>query len=495
MTATATAAPIALNAVSMTKTFGAKVAVDDVSIQLRRGQIHALLGENGAGKSTLISMLCGAYRPDHGHVEVAGTPVRLASPKEGLTHGVGVVHQDYRLVGGFTVLENLVLGTTSRPNRHSWTLGEQLMAEIGFRLDRDARVSALSVGEKQQLEILRLLFRGAQVLILDEPTAVLTPQQSERLFAALRLLADQGKAILFVSHKLREVAQVSDWVTIMRGGRQVASQPLGVTTHVELANLMMGSDVSAGDEIAPGTPGDVLLRLSNAHTVAGRASSLRGVDIELRAGEILGIAGVSGNGQRDLADLAAGLLAPTKGQRTLSCATVGYVPEDRLAAGLVGSMSVAENLAMRTYRDARQYHPLLLSRRTMAQHALPLIKQFSIPAGPEVPAGALSGGGQQRTILAREISARPDVLVVCQPTRGLDVVSAEAVHAHLVAVRDRGGAVLLVSEDLDEILRLSDRIAVMVNGRVTAEVPRGQADRQQLGLYMSGAEGTQEATP
>ena len=476
---------VLLRATKMSKSFGPKLAVSGTSISLCAGQIHALLGENGAGKSTLISMLCGEYRPDDGQLEIGGNPIRFSSPKDGLDHGVGVVHQDFRLVGAFSVLENLILGTKSRPNRQSWVRAVELMEGVGFDLARDARVSTLSVGEKQQLEILRLLFRGAQVLILDEPTAVLTPQQSERLFQALRLLADQGKAIMFVSHKLREVSCIADWITIMRGGERVLSQALGEATHAELADLMMGVKVDETLSLPVRQSGAPLLVLRDVQTAAGRRSSLGGLDLTICEGEIVGVAGVSGNGQTDLADVAANLMSPTSGSRTFHSHRIGYVPEDRLETGLVGQMTVAENLAFRNYRDASRYHPFYISRKKINADAEPLIKEFAVPASGQVKAGELSGGGQQRTILAREMTAQPDLLVACQPTRGLDVLSAVSVHNRLLAVRELGGGVLLISEDLDELLKLADRVTVIVKGRIVANIARADANRTLIGSYMT----------
>ena len=477
---------VLLRATRMSKSFGPKLAVSATSITLRAGQIHALLGENGAGKSTLISMLSGEYKPDEGEIEIYGHVTRLATPKNGLDHGVGVVHQDFRLVGAFTVLENLVLGTKFRPNNESWTRSVELMRGVGFELSRDTRVSTLSVGEKQQLEILRLLFRGARVLILDEPTAVLTPQQSEALFNALRLLADQGKAIMFVSHKLREVTRVADWITIMRGGHRVLSQRLGETTHAELAGLMMGVNVDDAVTLPPREPGSPLLCLTGVHTSPGRRSSLRGLDVTVHEGEIVGVAGVSGNGQTDLADLAANLIRPTSGSRVFTANRLGYVPEDRLETGLVGQMTIAENLAFRNYRDSSRYHPIYISRKKLNADAVPLIENFAIPSPGYIRAGELSGGGQQRTILAREMTAHPDLLVACQPTRGLDVLSAVGVHDQLLAVRERNGGVLLISEDLDELLKLSDRILVIVNGHIAADISRDVANRTLIGSHMTG---------
>jgi simple sugar transport system ATP-binding protein len=473
----------------MTKTFGDKVAVASVDVDLFAGEIHALLGENGAGKSTVISMMSGQYKPDRGSLEVEGRHVRFSGPKDSLRHGIGVVYQDFRLVDDFSVLDNLVLGTRWRPSKAAWAHARQTMSDVGFDLPRDTLAGQLSVGEKQQLEILKLLFRGARILILDEPTAVLTPQQSAALFRALRVLADQGRAIMFVSHKLNEVSEAADRVTVLRAGRSVVSRPAEEATAAELAALMMGVVVEDTVDVPQRAVGEPVLTLEDVTTSEGRRSTLKGVGLTVRRGEIVGVAGVSGNGQTDLAQVAAGTLAPESGRRLLDGRTVAYVPEDRLAGGLVARMNIAENLALRSFRDRSLYHPLFVSRRAMAARAEPLIRNFAIPAASGTSAGELSGGGQQRTILARELSSRPDLLVICQPTRGLDVASALAIQERLLGVRAAEGGVLLISEDLDELLKLCDRVLVLAGGRIVGEFPRGAADRSVIGAHMLGAAG------
>ncbi len=485
-------ANVLLRAVGLTKTFGSKVAVDNVDLTLRAGEIHALLGENGAGKSTVISMLSGQYRVDSGDIEIHGNHVRLSGPKDSLKQGVGVVYQDFRLVNDFSVLDNLVLGTGSSPSRAAWNKALEVMEPLGFALPRDAKVSALTVGEKQQLEILKLLYRGADILILDEPTAVLTPQQSTSLFQALRILADGGKAIMFVSHKLREVSDVADHITVLRGGRMVLTQPAERAQPDELATMMLGEDLGREKSVESGNVRENVLELREICTEPGRRSSLRDINFSVRRGEIVGVAGVSGNGQTDLAEVIAHTRTPVSGDLSFSGSTISYVPEDRLADGLVGRMTIAENLALRSYKDRDYHRSFFVSRRTMAEQAHPLIHAFGIPAQPYVTAGELSGGGQQRTILARELSSDPDLLVISQPTRGLDVASARSIHAEIVRVRDKGCGVLLVSEDLDEILKLADRVIVMVNGRAVAEFDRSSANRMEIGRYMTDAQ-TEEA--
>jgi ABC-type uncharacterized transport system ATPase subunit len=471
----------------MTKSFGGLRAVDGVDIELRRGRIHALLGENGAGKSTLISMLCGQYRPDAGEITVAGRRVTFRGPKDSLKAGIGVVHQDFRLVPPFTVTESIVLGTKDRADRKAERRIEELSASLGFHLSPRTRVQDLVVGQQQQTEILKLIYRGMDVLILDEPTAVLTPQQAEQLFAALRTLADGGKAVVFVSHRLGEVAAVADHLTVLRGGRVVADASAHGLEARDLARLMVGEETQMGASRRSSVQaGPVLLELIGARSGGDDRNSLRGADLVLRGGEVVGVAGVSGNGQRALADSVAGTAPLASGTRSTESATIAYIPEDRLGTGLVGSMPIASNLAMRRYRQG-DYNPWWISPRTLQRDALPLVEDFRIPAAPTVLAGALSGGGQQRVITAREMSRDPHIVVASQPSRGLDVVSATAVRERLIAVADAGGAVLVISEDLDELLEICDRILVMVAGRLIAELSAADATRTKLGELMTGA--------
>jgi len=463
------------------------LANDGVDFDVRSGEIHALLGENGAGKTTLISMLCGHYRADSGVIEVHGRARRFGSPRDALRAGIGVVYQDLRQVERFSVLENVVLGTSHRAGAAAEQRVRELCQELGFDLDPGAIVTTLSIGERQQLEIVKLLFRGASTLILDEPTAVLAPQQSEQLFAALRRLASDGNAVVFVSHRLREVTAAADVVTVLRHGRVVAHRPVADAAPEELARLMVGDEHVGELETRPGTPGESVLELGHASYRAGRRP-LYDLDLDVRAGEIVGVAGVSGNGQVELTELAAGLVEPSAGTRRSEARVIAFIPEDRLATGLVGPMSIAENLAFRRFHRRPMSTPLWLRRRPLREHARQLIEGFRIPtSNPRSQVASLSGGGLQRVIVAREISESPDLLIAAQPTRGLDVVSAKAVRAQVVAARDGGAGVLLVSEDLDELLELCDRIVVMLGGRIMAELPRGQATRRELGRHMTGA--------
>ncbi|MFE7215672.1 ABC transporter ATP-binding protein [Streptomyces sp. NPDC057611] len=478
---------VALAARAVSKSFNGKPANRDVDFVARGGEIHALLGENGAGKTTLISILCGQYRPDAGAVEVGGETCAFGSPRDALRMGVGVVHQDLRQVERFSVVENIVLGTNHRVGPSAEQRIAELSERLGFHLDPRATVATLSVGERQQLEIVKLLFRGMSVLILDEPTAVLAPQQSEQLFLALRTLADEGKAIVFISHRLNEVTAAADVVTVLRQGQVVARRPVAGADAAELARLMVGDDIGESTTVAPGTAGEPVLELAGVSCGSGRRA-LNEVDLVVRRGEIVGVAGVSGNGQVELAEMAAGMLAPTSGSRVAHDEAIGFIPEDRLATGLVGTMSIAENLAFRRYQRPPMSVPGWLRRRTMRRYAHELIERFRIPSTDErLQVAKLSGGGLQRVIIAREISESPGLLVAAQPTRGLDIVSARSVREQLVAARESGAGVMVVSEDLDELIELSDRIVVMLGGRIVADLTRGEATRTELGRYMTGS--------
>ncbi|HET8754463.1 MAG TPA: ABC transporter ATP-binding protein [Solirubrobacteraceae bacterium] len=486
---------IALSARGITKVFDGKPANDDVDFTVRCGEIHALLGENGAGKTTLISVLCGQYRPDAGSVEVAGEPRRFSSPRDALRAGVGVVHQDLRQVGRFSVVENVVLGTRDRVTRAAEQRVAEISRDLGFHLDPRAIVSGLTVGERQQLEIVKLLYRGMSILILDEPTAVLAPQQSDQLFRALRQLASAGKAVVFITHRLPEVIAAADVVTVLRHGRVVAHRPVAGARPDDLASLMVGDDAGEAVVAAPGSAGDPVLELQDAACGSGRRA-LNGLSLTVRRGEIVGVAGVSGNGQVELAEVAAGMLAPSRGTRAVHGEVVAFIPEDRLATGLVGGMSIGENLAFRRFGRAPMSRRGWLHRGRIREYAHQLMERFRIPASDHrLQVAKLSGGGLQRVIVAREITESPDLLVAAQPTRGLDIVSADAVRAQIVEARERGAGVLLVSEDLDELMALADRVLVMLGGRAVAEFGRGQATRAEIGRSMTGARREEQPAP
>jgi simple sugar transport system ATP-binding protein len=490
----------AIEALGVSKAFPGVVANAGVDLSVARGEVHAILGENGAGKSTLASILAGLYRPDEGEVRVGGKAVRFGSPRDALARGVGMVYQHFRLVERFTVAENVVLGDPRQPILLSTRRAERTVAELGERyglpVDPRARVEDLSVGEQQRVEIVKVLYRGAEVLILDEPTAVLTPQEAERLFETVGAMAAEGKSVIFISHKLSEVLAVSDRVTVMRDGRVVARAKTSESDRRSLARAMVGRDVDLSVQRAQNPPGETLLEIEDLKVDAvGDAIPLSEVSLKVGAGEIVGVAGVAGNGQRSLAEVVAGLRAPTSGRvlvrgrdvtgrgpRAARQAGLAYVPEDRLGTGLAPSLSISENLALTGPR------PFILKHREMEAAGREAIQSFDIRApGPQAATRGLSGGNAQKTLLARELSAGPEVVVVASPTRGLDVGATQAVRNILDGRRKDGCAILLISEDLDEVRSLSDRILVIYEGRIVYETAAGDADVEDLGLAMAGA--------
>lgn len=475
-------------AANLSKSFGSKIAVNGVDLTLHSGKIHALLGENGAGKSTLISMMTGQYRPDSGTIYVRKRMMQFRTPKDALVAGIGAVHQDFRLVPAFTVTENVVLGTKDSPNKSAENRVLQIAESLHFHLSPSARVSDLVVGQQQQTEIIKMLYRGLDILILDEPTAVLTPAQATQLYEALRTIANLGKTIVFVSHRLSEVAEIADHVTVLRDGKVVADISAAGLNPRDLARLMVGEDVPPPVRVVSDLPrGPIKLQLFAGRSGSGDRRSLKGIDLQLHESEIVGVAGVSGNGQRALADVVAGLESLPGQIRTCTAKCIAYIPEDRLGTGLVGNMSIAANLALRSYRRRDRYNRWWTSLSSLNQYAEPLIDQYQIPAEPRILAAELSGGGQQRVIAARELSREPDLIIACQPTRGLDVLSAESVRQRLLAARERRAAILIISEDLDELIHISDRILVMVAGRFVADLPRADASRGRIGELMIGS--------
>ncbi len=496
----------------ITKRFPGVVANDDVDFEVAAGEVHALLGENGAGKSTLTSILTGLYRPDEGQVFLAGEEVSFGSPRDAIDAGVAMVHQHFKLVETFTVAENVVLGDhrgESAGLRLRPRAVERRVAEIseryGLAVDPRARIWQLSLGEQQRIEILKALYRDARVLILDEPTAVLTPQEAEVLFATLREMTAEGRTVIFISHKLHEVTAVADRVTVLRGGKSVATADVAEATPRSLAALMVGRELAGATERAPGhDPGAVVLELRNLRAPGDRGDeAVRGVSLEVRAREIVAIAGVAGNGQRELAETIAGIRGAAEGTVTVNgnavrrgdpraaqSAGIAYVPEDRLGTGVAPSLSIAANLALRSYRGRETSIGPLLRLGRIRERALDLIGRYRIAApGPAAPARLLSGGNVQKVVLAREFSGHPRVLVAASPTRGLDVGAIESVHSYLRQAASEGVAVLLFSEDLDEILELADRIAVMFEGRIVAQTDRASASVEEIGLQMAGGHG------
>jgi len=492
------------------KTFPGVVANAGIDLSIFPGEILALLGENGAGKSTLMGVLAGLYRPDAGAVYVEGERVDIRSPRDALTRGIGMVYQHFRLIEPFTVAENVLLGWREPrllvDSRSGVAQIDDLAREHGLAVDARARVWQLSVGERQRVEILKILYRDARVVVLDEPTAVLTPQEVERLFFALRQMTIAGRAVVFISHKLDEVMALADRIVVLRSGRVVGHTAPAETTARALARLMVGHDVDIrGKVLVP--PGPVTLDVRGL-TVrgAGNRVVLRDATLSVRTGEILGIAGVAGNGQRELAEAIAGLRPATAGRmwhngieftraspKWREIRGIAYIPEDRLREGLVGQFTLTENTALRGYDRTPIRRGVLMRWPSARANAASVVEQFHVrPPGLEVPVRHLSGGNQQRLLVGREASrggtgGRPSVLVAAHPTRGLDVDATAAVHRVLLELRETGTAILLFSESLDELLAVSDRIAVMHRGRIVGEREGPAATREEIGLLMAGA--------
>jgi general nucleoside transport system ATP-binding protein len=498
----------------ITKRFPGVLANDDVTFEAAVGEVHALLGENGAGKTTLSNILTGLYRQDDGEVELYGERVHFHSPRDALDAGVCMVHQHFRLVAPFTVAENVVLGDHRREGR-SFLLRERAIerrvAELGTRYGLEVhprrRIWQLSVGEQQRVEILKALYREARILIMDEPTAVLTPQEAVALFATLRAMAEEGKTVIFISHKLNEVLSVADRVTILRGGKAITTVGAADATARSLASLMVGREIDVAKPLEePRQLPDVHTLEVDGLTVAGDRgeTAVRGVTFTLREGEIVGVAGVAGNGQRELAEALSGMRDVREGTirvggrrlgggdpREAILAGIAHVPEDRLGTGLAPSLSVTSNVAIKTYRRRSFSRGPLLALKRMREAAVRIISRYDVKTpGPATPVRNLSGGNLQKLVLGREFEDEPLVLVVAQPTRGLDVGAIETVHAYLRDAASKGVAILLLSEDLDEIRALADRILVMYEGEMVGELQAGHASIEDLGLLMAGGHRT-----
>jgi simple sugar transport system ATP-binding protein len=496
----------------ITKRFPGVLANDDVSFEASVGEVHALLGENGAGKTTLSNILTGLYRQDEGEVELYGESVRFHSPRDALDAGICMVHQHFRLVAPFTVAENIVLGDHRKEGRSFFLRGhhiERTVADLADRYQLDvhprARIWQLSVGEQQRVEILKALYREARILIMDEPTAVLTPQEAVALFSTLRAMADEGKTIIFISHKLNEVKAVADRVTVLRGGRTVDTVDAETATPRSLAALMVGRDVHEARPLEEARRlADVYALEVEGLTVVGDRgeAAVQDVSFAVREGEIVGVAGVAGNGQRELAEAISGMRTLRSGSirvagraikggdpREAILAGVAHVPEDRLGTGLAPSLSVTSNAVIKTYRRRSLSRGPLLALGRMRDAALRIITRYDVKTpGPETPARNLSGGNLQKLVLGREFEDEPIVLVVAQPTRGLDVGAIETVHNYLRGEAEKGVAVIVMSEDLDEIRALADRILVMYEGGVVGELRAGAASIEEIGLLMAGGE-------
>ena len=487
------------------KAFYGVKANDNVNFQLRRGEVHALLGENGAGKSTLCSILAGLYRPDAGEFFFEGKPTTFKTPKDALAAGVGMVYQHFRLISNLTVAENLALGHPKLSVRISQEQLEeearQLGEEYGLPVDPRARIWQLSVGEQQRVEILKLLYRNAKVLILDEPTAVLTPQEAQQLFKTMRQLAGEGRSVIFVSHKLHEVKQVSDRVTVLRDGQTVGGAETKDAEPRDLARMMVGRELDLPTRDPNPHVGAAVLTAQDLRIAGDRGlEAVKGVSFEVHAGEVLGICGVSGNGQRELAYGLVGLRIPTSGKVILDDEDItkktvaqrikrgiAYVPQNRLGMGLAPGLTTEENLALKAYRKPPFSSGPLLSATAFKENGSRLIKEYDIRGvRPGLPIRLLSGGNLQKALLAREVELHPKALIARSPTRGLDVGATGAVRNLVLGERAKGTAVLLISEDLDELLALSDRVLVLYEGEVVGRMPVEEATPERLGLLMAG---------
>jgi general nucleoside transport system ATP-binding protein len=490
---------------NIVKRFPGVLANDNVCFDVRAGEVHALLGENGAGKTTLMRQLYGLYRPDQGEIVIDGQPQVFHSPADAIRAGIGMIHQHFMLVSTLTVAQNVALGLKSSrgPLLDLDVVAKritELSALYGLKVDPSAYIWQLSVGEQQRVEIIKALYRGASLIILDEPTAVLIPQEVDDLFVTLRRMVSEGHSLIFISHKLHEVKAISNRVTVLRDGRVIGTRNTAEVGRDELVNMMVGREVKPLAP-QPRTVGETRLKVQNLHAMGDRGTeALKGIDLELRSGEILGLAGVSGNGQRELAQCLAGLRKVTTGHIYFGEAEItqtslkqridagqAYIPEERMRDGAIRDFSVEENVFLHEHAAPAYTRGIFLDLPRWAKHANELVQQFAVKTPSlKTPIKNLSGGNIQKLIMARELSRRPRILIAAQPTRGVDIGSTEYIHKRLLEQREIGTAILLISEDLDEIRSLSDRIAVIYEGRIIGIVERGQATVDQIGLMMAG---------
>ena len=490
----------------ITKVFGEFVANDKINLQLRKGEIHALLGENGAGKSTLMNMLAGLLEPTSGEIFVNGKSEKLDSPSRAAALGIGMVHQHFMLVEAFTVAENIILGSEIT-NKGVLDLKKanadilELSERYGLAVDPTAKVEDISVGAQQRVEILKTLYRGAEILIFDEPTAVLTPAEILELMDIMKTLVKEGKSIILITHKLDEIRAVADRVTVIRRGKSIETVSIEGVSNKDLAEMMVGRSVSFVTEKEEAKPKDVVLQISDLIVNENRGvPAVKELSLDVHAGEIVGVAGIDGNGQSELIQAITGLRKVKSGSikikgrevvglspRKITEMQVSHVPEDRHRDGLVLEMMLSENIALQTYYKEPLSNKGVLNYNQINSYARKLMEEFDVRAASElVPAGALSGGNQQKAIIAREVDRNPDLLIVSQPTRGLDVGAIEYIHKRLISERDKGKAVLVVSFELDEILNLSDRIAVIHDGKIQGIVNPSETNKQELGILMAG---------
>ncbi len=493
---------------NITKNFPGIKANDDVTLQVEERSIHALLGENGAGKSTLMSILFGLYRPDSGTIRINGKEVTINDPNAATELGIGMVHQHFKLVHNFTVTENIILGMEPHRGpivdiRQAESKVESISKLYGLSVDPKAKIEDISVGMQQRVEILKMLYRDADILIFDEPTAVLTPQEIKELMQIMRRLVHEGKTIILISHKLKEIKEVADVCTVLRRGRLVDTVKVENTSEERMAEMMVGREVNFHVAKDAAKPGDVFLRVENLNVRNNRGlPGVKNLSFELRGGEILGICGIDGNGQTELVQAITGLAKVESGHIYLhdkdithlsikqkTDLGIGHIPEDRQLHGLVLDFSLGENFVLHNYHEKPFAHWGILDKKAIRLNADRLIKEFDVRSGEggDTPARSMSGGNQQKAIVAREIDHSPDVFVIAQPTRGLDVGAIEYIHKRIVAERDKGKAVLLVSLELDEIMDVSDRIAVISRGEIVGTVDAKTADENELGLMMSGS--------
>lgn len=500
---------IVLEAKGITKRFPGVLANDKVDLLLFKGEILALLGENGAGKSTLMNMLYGLYHPDEGEIWIKGEKVELKNPRDAINRGVGMVHQHFQLVPVMTVAENVMLGSEITrgfgilSRREAVRRVMELSKQYGLEVDPTAMVEDLPVGMQQRVEIIKALYRNADILILDEPTAVLTPQEATELFRIMHDLTEQGVSIIFITHKLKEVLAVADHIGVLRGGRLVGIAKPEDSTETSLAEMMVGRSVILKVEKETAQPKEVVLKVNNLHVKDDRGHmAVKGVDLEVRAGEIVGVAGVQGNGQREFVEALTGLRRVEEGQihitdvnashfspRQITELGVAHIPEDREKHGLVMPYTLADNIVLNNYYVPPYAKGIVIQKDTVLEHGRKLVKEFDVrPPNATTSAGKLSGGNKQKVIVAREFSRPTKLLIAAQPTRGIDVGSIEFIHNQIVAQRDEGAAVLVVSAELDEVLGLADRIAVMFDGHIVKTLPIEEATRERVGLLMAGSE-------
>ncbi|MDA2767844.1 ABC transporter ATP-binding protein [Bacillus cereus group sp. Bc010] len=497
---------------NITKVFPGIVANDDITLQVKQGEIHALLGENGAGKSTLMNVLFGLYQPEQGEIKIKGKPVKITNPNIANDLGIGMVHQHFMLVHNFTVTENIILGNEPKKNgkiavEEAAKEIKQLSEQYGLAVDPHAKIEDISVGMQQRVEILKTLYRGAEILIFDEPTAVLTHQEIHELIQIMKKLVQEGKSIILITHKLKEIMEVCDRCTIIRKGKGIGTVDVAETDEHKLAELMVGRQVNFKTEKIEAKPMEEVLSIANliVHDTR-KLPAVKGLDLTVRAGEIVGIAGIDGNGQSELIEAITGLRKVESGSiaikgkeitnwpvRRITEEGIGHIPEDRHKHGLVLDFSVRDNIVLQTYYKNPFSKKGILNFSKITEKAKALIEQFDVRTPSEQTlARALSGGNQQKAIIAREVDRNPDLLIAAQPTRGLDVGAIEFIHKKLIEQRDNGKAVLLLSLELDEILNVSDRVAVIYEGKIVAIVDAKETNEQQLGLLMAGGTGKEK---